>query len=129
MTLLIIFLFLCLNVHAVVAIETELYIKDGKFMDIMCPTASLNLGVHKTSSKCASMCSKSTACKGFFFSKQTKVCKGTEEVLSDTSGCYSSVGTAYYRTTGIVVLSTSCLTCYDNFYHILRYIFHFLKMT
>jgi hypothetical protein len=80
----------------IASVQTDIYRKNDLFSEIMCPLAGIDFGLSAKVARCATKCNIHVTCAGFFYNKQSQMCKGVPEVLTNTTGCISMPNTAYY---------------------------------
>ncbi|XP_060599574.1 uncharacterized protein LOC132753150 [Ruditapes philippinarum] len=95
---------------SVALLEKELFIKDVSFSNLLCPLATIDLGLHSRATKCASACSQKPACRSFFYNKHDQLCKGAPGILTSTAGCALQSGTLYFHTTDITTTTSTTTT-------------------
>ncbi|XP_060576132.1 uncharacterized protein LOC132733498 [Ruditapes philippinarum] len=105
-----IFIILSVVVHGVFPLDDNVFSKRNELSNMFCPVAVLDFGLQKTGTRCASLCSSSTTCKGFFYHKQDKICKGAEEMIFNTDGCQIMAGTNYYQNTEVTSTTSTTST-------------------
>ena len=84
-------------------IENGLFRKEVILTNFLCPVATIDLGLHDKITRCASSCLKTEMCRSFFYNTQSKICKGSTEISSTTTGCDIQSGSLYYHTTGTLM--------------------------
>ncbi|XP_060576134.1 uncharacterized protein LOC132733500 [Ruditapes philippinarum] len=77
---------------------------------MFCPIADLDFGLQKTGTRCAALCSSSTTCKGFFYHKQDKICKGAQDMIFNSDGCQIMAGTSFYQNTAVTTTTSTTPT-------------------
>jgi hypothetical protein len=94
------FIILSFVVHGVFLLDDNVFSKRDELSNLFCPVADLDFGLQRSGTRCAALCGSSTTCKGFFYHKQDKFCKGAQEMIFNTDGCQIMAGTSFYLTTG-----------------------------